>query len=263
MMLDILGTPQQQTAERDLFGMPKGSGTKRNDPMYQQSAEFERRMAQQQQEQLAARAAQYAKSAEEEQAFYDQQMGGLYGMREQATADFARARAPLEGAVAALGQRAGTLEGGTSMQALQQSREAAQARAMVAARTAFGGKGASPEAAILGGQIGQTQAAGMGALEQEAAAREAAYLRGIGAIGTGLMGEAEERRLQEAEILKDMQTRFIAAQAIAAQKDQAAAARRQAELGQFATAVGGGLGLLVGGPAGATVGAKIGKAVGG
>lgn len=205
---------------------------------------------------------QAQQDAEAERIAYEQQAGALRGLERGALERFAEARAPQEAAVAALGQRAGTLEGGAALQGVQQAREGAQARAMVAARTPYGGKGASPESAILGGAIGAAPAAQFGALEQEAAARQSAYLRGVQQLGAGLMTEAEQRRLTEQELLKDMQARFLAAQRIAAGQQQQAAASRQAQYGQLATIGGTILGTAVGGPAGGAIGGKVGGSLG-
>lgn len=207
--------------------------------------------------------AQELRDKEAERAAYQQQIGALRGLQAGTVERFAAARAPQVAAVEALGQRAGTLEGGAAMMAGQQALEAAQARSMVAARTPYGGKGASPEAAILGGQIGAAQAQAMGALEQEAAARQAAYLRGVQALGTGLMSEAEERRLIEQEQIRDMQARFLAAQRIAAGQQERAAASRQQQMGSMAQFGGTILGAAVGGPAGAAIGGKVGGSLGG
>lgn len=206
---------------------------------------------------------QAQKDAEAERAAYEQQVGALRGLERGAIERFAAARAPQEAAVAALGQRAGTLEGGAALQGVQQARERAQAQAMVAARTPYGGKGAAPEAAILGGAIGAAPAAQFGALEQEAAARQAAYLRGVQQLGAGLMTEAEQRRLTEQELLKDMQARFLAAQRIAAGQRQQTEASHQAQMGQLASIGGTILGTAVGGPAGGAIGGKVGGSIGG
>lgn len=203
------------------------------------------------------------RNAAEEKRMYQEQIAALRGLQTGGEARMAAARAPQEAAVQVLGERALTLAGGPAEQAMQQSLEAAQARSLVAARTPYGGKGAGPEAAILGGQIGQVQAQGMGALEQEAAARQAAYLRGVQSMGGAMMTEAEQRRLTEAELLKDMQLRFAAAQQIAAANEERRKAQQQGQIGSFATGVGTVLGSFVGGPAGAAIGGKIGGAVGG
>lgn len=210
-----------------------------------------------------AMADQAAADAAAERAAYQEQIGALRGLQAGAAERFAAARQPQIAAVEALGQRAGTLEGGAAMLQAQQGMEAAQARAMVAARSPYGGKGTSTESAILGGQIGQASAAGIGALEQEAAARQAAYLRGMQALGTGIMSEAEERRLLEQEAQRDMQARFLAAQRIAAGQQERAAASKQAQMGAMGQIGGTILGFAVGGPAGATIGGKAGGALGG
>lgn len=200
---------------------------------------------------------------EEERRAYEEQIARLRAMPGQQIERMFAARAPQEAAVTALGQRAATLEGGAALQGVQQARERAQAQAMVAARTPYGGKGASPEAAILGGQIGTAAASQFGALEQEAAARQAAYLRGLGALGQGLASEAEQMRLTEQELLRDMQTRFLAAQRAAGGLQERSAASRQAQFGTAGTVAGTILGAALGGPAGAGIGGKLGGAAGG
>lgn len=207
--------------------------------------------------------AQEARDKEAERAAYQQQIGALRGLQAGTVERFAAARAPQVAAVEALGQRAGTLEGGAAMMAGQQALEAAQTRSMVAARTPYGGKGGAAESAILGGQIGQAQAQAMGALEQEAAARQAAYLRGVQALGAGLMSEAEERRLIEQEQIRDMQARFLAAQRIAAGQQEREAASRQQQMGAMAQLGGTILGAAIGGPVGAAIGGKVGGSFGG
>ena len=149
--------------------------------------------------------------ADPSRVLYQTGMGGLEQLQREQTQRFAAARAPQAQAVDVLGQRAQTLEGGQAMLQGQQALEAAQARSLVAARSPYGGKGTATESAILGGQIGQASAAGMGALEQEAAARQAAYLRGVGALGQGMTQEAEERRRVEQVMLQDLQARYAAA----------------------------------------------------
>ena len=203
------------------------------------------------------------RNADEERRMYEEQMAALRGLQSGGEARMAAARAPQEAALQVLGERAGTLAGGPAMLANQQALEAAQVRSMVAARTPYGGKGGAPESAILGGQIGQAQAGAIGGLEQEAAARQAAYLRGIQQAGAGMLTEAEQRRLTEAELIKDMQLRFAAAQQIAAANQERRAAQEQQQLGAFGTAVGTVLGSFVGGPAGAAAGAKMGGSIGG
>ncbi len=204
-----------------------------------------------------------AQEADPYAVLYQTGKTGLERLQGEQTQRFAQAAAPQEAAVAALGQRAGTLEGGAALQGVQQARERAQAQAMVAARTPYGGKGAAPEAAILGGAIGAAPAAQFGALEQEAAARQAAYLRGVQQLGAGLMTEAEQRRLTEQELLKDMQARFLAAQRIAAGQRQQTEASHQAQMGQLASIGGTILGTAVGGPAGGAIGGKVGGSIGG
>lgn len=207
--------------------------------------------------------AQELRDKEAERAAYQQQIGALRGLQAGTVERFAAARAPQVAAVEALGQRAGTLEGGAALLQTQAAREQAQASAMAAGRTMYGNREAGPEAAILGGQIGAAQAQAMGALEQEAAARQAAYLRGVQALGAGLMSEAEERRLIEQEQIRDMQARFLAAQRIAAGQQERAAASRQQQMGAMAQFGGTILGAAVGGPAGAAIGGKLGGSFGG
>lgn len=137
-----------------------------------------------------------------EKARYQEQIARLRGLIGQADERFAPARAGQEAAVAALQQRTASLAGGPAVQAVQAQREAAVAAA-------------SPQA-ILGGQIGSTQGRAIMGLEAEAAARQAAYLRGVQALGAGLASEAEQRRAAEAEALQDLQTRYAAAQRYAA-----------------------------------------------
>lgn len=198
-----------------------------------------------------AMADQAAADAAAERAAYQEQIGALRGLQAGAAERFAAARQPQIAAVEALGQRAGTLEGGAAMLQAQAAREQAQARAMQ-----------SPSA-ILGGQVGQASAAAMGGLEQEAAARQAAYMRSVQALGAGLLNEAEERRLLEQEAQRDMQARFLAAQRIAAGQQERAAASKQAQMGAMGQIGGTILGFAVGGPAGAAIGGKAGGALGG
>ena len=188
---------------------------------------------------------------EEERRAYEEQIARLRAMPGQQIERMFAARAPQEAAVTALGQRAATLEGGAALQGVQQARERAQAQAMQ-----------SPQA-ILGGQIGTAAASQFGALEQEAAARQAAYLRGLGALGQGLASEAEQMRLTEQELLRDMQTRFLAAQRAAGGLQERSAASRQAQFGTAGTVAGTILGAALGGPAGAGIGGKLGGAAGG
>lgn len=195
--------------------------------------------------------AQELRDKEAERAAYQEQIGALRGLQAGAAERFAAARQPQIAAVEALGQRAGTLEGGAAMLQAQAAREQAQASAMQ-----------SPSA-ILGGQVGQASAAAMGGLEQEAAARQAAYMRSVQALGAGLLNEAEERRLLEQEAQRDMQARFLAAQRIAAGQQERAAASKQAQMGAMGQIGGTILGFAVGGPAGAAIGGKAGGALGG
>lgn len=212
-------------------------------------------------QQQAARA--YRSPQQQEQEFYDQQIGGLKNLAANADTRFANARAAQEAAVGTLGERAGTLQGSAALMAAQQAGESAQARAMVAGRTPYGGKGAGPEAAILGGQIGQAQAAQLGGLEQEAAQRQAAYMRGVGSLSQGLVGEAQERRATEAEIQRDMQLRFAAAQQLAAGQAEQQAQNNAAAQGRVGSAAGAVLGFVASGgnPAVAKAGYDIGSKI--
>lgn len=203
-----------------------------------------------------------AQDADPYAVLYQTGKTGLERLQGEQTQRFAQAAAPQEAAVAALGQRAGTLEGGAALQGVQQARERAQAQAMVAARTPYGGRGAAPEAAILGGAIGAAPAAQFGALEQEAAARQAAYLRGIGSLGQMTLAEAEERRRAEEALMRDMQARYAAAMQQAAYDQQREAVEKQRTIGQIATVGGTILGAAVGGPAGASAGMKAGSSFG-
>ena len=184
--------------------------------------------------------------ADPSRVLYETGMGGLEQLQREQTARFEAARAPQAQALGVLGQRAQTLEGGPATLQAQQGLEAAQARAMVAARTPYGGKGASPEAAILGGQIGAAAAQGMGALEQEAAARQSAYLRGIGSMGQALGAEAEERRKLEAVMLQDLQARYAAAMQQAQYERMTEAAERARMQGAVTSAAATGLSMLGG-----------------
>jgi hypothetical protein len=171
--------------------------------------------------------------ADPERVLYQTAMGGLERLQREQTAAFQAAQAPQEAAVAALGQRAATLEGGAAQMAAQQGLEAAQRSA--------------PMGAILGGQIGQAQAQQIGGFEQEAAARQAAYLRGVGALGTATMAEAEERRRVEQAMLQDIQARYAAAMQQAQFQRESEAADRQRTNAAILGAVGSGFSMLAGG----------------
>ena len=186
---------------------------------------------------VAAQRAAGGSAAEEEAAFYNQQLGAMRGLQVEASRRFREAREPMEAAVGTLGERAGTLTGSQALIASQQAREQAQARAQ-----ATGAPGA-----ILGGQIGQAAAQSYGGLEQEAAARQAASIRGIGALGEGLMTEAEQRRLTEQEIMRDLQARFAAAQRISGAKREQAAQEKASFLGRTFGALGTAVGAIGGG----------------
>lgn len=185
--------------------------------------------------------------ADPSRVLYQTGMGGLEQLQREQAQRFEAARAPQMQAVDVLGQRAQTLEGGQAMMANQQALEAAQARAMVAARTPYGGKGAAPEAAILGGQIGQAQAGAIGAIEQEAAARQAAYLRGVGALGTAATQEAEERRRLEQVMLQDLQARYASAMQQAQAERQREAEDRARTQAAITSSVASGISMLGGG----------------
>lgn len=163
--------------------------------------------------------------ADPSRVLYQTGMGGLEKLQREQTARFQAARAPQAQALGVLGQRAQTLEGGQAMMQAQQAREAAQARAMQAPQ------------AILGGQIGAQAAQGIGGLEQEAAARQAAYLRGIGGMGQALGAEAEERRKLEAVMLQDLQARYAAAMQEAQQQRMREADEQARREGAFLQAV--------------------------
>lgn len=185
--------------------------------------------------------------ADPSRVLYQTGMGGLEQLQREQTQRFEAARAPQTQAVDVLGQRAQTLEGGQAMLANQQALEAAQVRSMVAARTPYGGKGGAAESAILGGQIGQAQAQAMGALEQEAAARQAAYLRSVGALGSAATQEAEERRRVEQVMLQDLQARYAAAMQQAQYERQREADERARIQGATVGAISTGLSMLGGG----------------
>lgn len=202
-------------------------------------------------EDIYQRVVAHQASGGEEETAYEEQMAKLRALQAQQAERMAAARAPQVAAVTGLGVRAQTLEGGPALLEAQQAREAAQARAMQAPQ------------AILGGQIGAQAAQGIGGLEQEAAARQAAYLRGLGALGQGLTTEAEQMRLTEQEILRDMQARFLAAQRIAAGKKEQQAQKDAAFMGTLGTVGGTILGAAVGGPAGAALGGKLGGSAAG
>lgn len=182
--------------------------------------------------------------ADPSRVLYQTGMGGLEQLQREQTQRFETARAPQAQAVNVLGQRAATLEGGAALLQTQAAREQAQASAMAAGRTMYGNREAGPEAAILGGQIGATQAQAMGALEQEAAARQAAYMRGIGALGEATTQEAEERRRVEQVMLQDTQARYAAAMQ-QAQYERMREAEKQARVqGAFMQAIPAGLSFL-------------------
>lgn len=191
------------------------------------------------------------KTTDEEKAAYEQQIGALRGMQATQEQRFEAARAPQVAAVDELGRATQSLAGAASVMRAQASREAAQADAMRA------------PAAVLGGALGTVAAQNMAALEQEAAQRQAAYMRGLQALGGGLVNEAEARRLTEQELLRDMQIRFAAAQRVAGQQRERTAQERQAQEGAFYAMAGTALGAVTGGPAGASAGNSIGTRLGG
>lgn len=188
---------------------------------------------------------------DEERKAYEQQIGALRAMQAGQEQRFAEARAPQVAAVEALGAGAQSLAGGAAMAQSQAAREAAQARAMAA------------PSAVLGGALGGVAAQSMQGLEQEAAQRQAAYMRGLQALGGGLVNEAEARRLTEQELLRDMQIRFAAAQRVAGAQRERAAQERQQQEGAFYQLAGTALGGMVGGPGGAAAGQKLGSRIGG
>lgn len=236
-------SPFEMQPQAATFGQPRQAAQQSDDPRLPPKGSVP--------DEVRAMMEQELRDKEAERQAYQEQIGALRGLQSSTVERFAAARAPQVGAVEALGQRAGTLEGGAALLQTQAAREQAQARAM------------QTPGAILGGQIGATAAGAMGALEQEAAARQAASIRGIQALGAGLMGEAEERRLIEQELMRDMQARFLAAQRIAAGQQERAAASRQQQMGAMYQLGGTILGAAVGGPAGAAVGGKLGGSLGG
>lgn len=195
----------------------------------------------------------YAEQAtsDEERKAYEEQIGALRAMQAGQEQRFAEARAPQVAAVEALGAGAQSLAGGAAVARSQASREAAQADAVRA------------QSAVLGGALGTVAAQNMPALEQEAAQRQAAYMRGLQALGGGLVTEAEARRLTEQELMRDMQIRFAAAQRVAAAQRERTAQERQQQEGAFYQLAGTALGAMVGGPGGAAAGQKLGSRLGG
>lgn len=185
----------------------------------------------------------------EERAAYEEQIGGLRGMQAGLTERFAQARGPQEEAVAALGGRAARIDESRAAAQMAAQREALQARAS--------------QAQILGGQIGAQQGASMNALEQEAARRQGAYLQGLAALGAGTVTEAEQRRATEAELLRDMQARFLAAQQIAGGKQARAAAAEAERMGALYGAGGAALAFMTGNPAMAAQAFQAGSKLGG
>lgn len=173
--------------------------------------------------------------ADPSRVLYQTGMGGLEQLQREQTQRFQAARAPQAQAVAALGERAATLEGGQAMLQAQAAREQAQARAMQA------------PGAILGGQIGAAQAQAMGGLGEEAAARQAAYLRGVGALGQATTQEAEERRRVEQVMLQDLQARYAAAMQQAQYERMREADERARTQAAITSGVASGLSMLGGG----------------
>ncbi len=176
----------------------------------------------------AARAAAGVPQSEaaqrEEAQRYQEQIGQLYGLVGQADERFAPSREAQLGAVDVLGQRASTLAQSAALAQMSARRQQLAAQA---------GQGA-----ILGGQLGAAMAPQMQGIEQEAAARQQAYLRGVQQLGAGLMSEAEQRRAAEAEILRDLQVRYAAAQQAASSERSRQAEQRSNTLGRI-FAVGG------------------------
>lgn len=173
--------------------------------------------------------------ADPSRVLYQTGMGGLEQLQREQTQRFQATRTPQVQAVNALGQRAQTLEGGQAMLEAQGAREQAQARATQ-----------SPSA-ILGGQIGAAAAPAMATLEQEAAARQAAYLRGVGALGAATTQEAEERRRLEQTMLQDLQARYAAAMQQAQYERMREAEERARMQAATVQAVSSGISMLGGG----------------
>jgi len=184
-----------------------------------------------------------------EEAMYRQGAQGLQNLAQSATAQFAPGAATQAEALRVLGQRAGNLQGSEAAQAAMAGREQAQAQAV--------------PAAILGGQLG---AAGQGQalqLAREEQQRRAAYGQGIEQMGAGNIAEAEQRRLLEAAQLRDLQTRYAAAQGLAAQQRTREQQKEQQGWGTVASLGGAALGFALGGPAGAAAGMQVGNKLGG
>lgn len=173
--------------------------------------------------------------ADPSRVLYNTGMQGMEQLQREQTQRFEAARAPQTQAVDILGQRAQTLAGGPAMLQSQAAREAAQARAVAA------------PSAVLGGALGGMAAQSMGGLEQEAAARQSAYFRGLSALGAGTMQEAEERRKLEAVMLQDLQARYAAAmQQAQAERMREANERARTEAALFG-AIGSGISMAAGG----------------
>jgi hypothetical protein len=182
--------------------------------------------------------------ADPSRVLYQTGMGGLEQLQREQSQRFQAARTPQTQAVDVLGERAATLEGGQAMLQTQAAREQAQASAMAAGRTMYGNREAGPEAAILGGQIGAAAAPSMAGLQEEAAARQAAYVRGVGALGAATTQEAEERRRVEQVMLQDLQARYAAAMQQAQYERQREAEERARLQGAFMQAIPAGLSFL-------------------
>ena len=163
------------------------------------------------------------------EAWTRQQQAALEGQQAGQEAQFAAGRAPLEQASAALGQNVATLQGGPAQMQMQAGLSAGEAGLLQARKTAMG-QHVDPTGAILGGHLGQQQAAGFGALSNEAEQGQRAYMQTIQALGQGAAGEAQQRRALEEERMRDLQARFATAQNIAAGQQQQTAAQKQADI---------------------------------
>lgn len=186
-----------------------------------------------------------------EEERYQARFGQLVGMARGADQMFEAERARQTGAVQALGQRAATMQQSAALANLRANEDMMQRQAA-----------AAPQA-VLSGAIGQQTGRGLGAIEQEAAQRQAAYVRGLQSLGAGLMSEAEQRRAIENEIQRDLQVRFAAAQQLAAGQAQQQREEGRGALGRWFGAGGAILGGLLGGPLGAAVGYGVGSKAGG
>lgn len=172
--------------------------------------------------------------ADPSRVLYETGMRGMEQLQREQTQRFEAARAPQVQAVDVLGQRAQTVGGSAAMLQSQAAREAAQARAMAA------------PSAVLGGALGGVAAQSMQGLEQEAAQRQAGYMRGISALGAGTMQEAEERRRVEQAMIQDLQARYAAAMQQAQAQRMREAADEERMRAAIVQGVGSGIGMLGG-----------------